>query len=135
MKMKLIVSVVTIISAIAISSLNSNAQKQSLRTRTRRALVEMEHTFAKAAATKGTRDAFIEFLADDGIVFQPGPLNEKKFWTERERRKGLLSWEPEYADVSRAGISAGQPAPGSFVRTVRQTNPSRSASTSRFGKS
>src|ERR1041385_5630384 len=81
----------------------SQQHKESERTRTRRALVEMEHAFAKAAATKGTRDAFIEFLADDGIIFQPGPVNGKKFWTARAPRKGWLSWEPEYADVSRAG--------------------------------
>ena len=79
-----------------------SAQQQSVRTQNRRALVEMEHAFAKAAATKGTRDAFLEFLADDGIVFQPGPVNGKKFWSERQPRKGLLSWEPIFADVSRA---------------------------------
>jgi len=80
-----------------------SAQQQSERTQNRRALVEMEHAFAKAAATKGTRDAFLEFLADDGIIFQPGPVNGKKFWSERQPRKGLLSWEPIFADVSRAG--------------------------------
>jgi len=79
------------------------AQKQSERTMNRHALIEMEHAFAKAAATKGTRDAFLEFLADDGIVFQPGPVNGKKFWTERQPAKGLLSWQPAFADVSRAG--------------------------------
>jgi ketosteroid isomerase-like protein len=79
------------------------AQKESPRMQSRRALVQMEHDFAKAAATKGTRDAFLEFLADDGIIFQPGPVNGKKFWTERQPRKGLLSWEPIFADVSRAG--------------------------------
>jgi len=78
-------------------------QKQTERTMNRHALVEMEHAFAKAAATKGTRDAFLEFLADDGIVFQPGPVNGKKFWSERQSSKGLLSWEPAFADVSRAG--------------------------------
>jgi len=78
-------------------------QKQSERTMNRQALVEMEHAFAKAAATKGTRDAFLEFLADDGIVFQPGPVNGKKFWSERQPAKGLLSWQPGFADVSRAG--------------------------------
>src|SRR5256714_4290459 len=85
------------------TALAVSAQKQSERTQSRRALVEMEHAFAKAAATKGTRDAFLEFLADDGIVFQPGPVNGKKFWSERPSRKGLLSWEPIFADVSRAG--------------------------------
>src|SRR4051794_32833163 len=87
---------------VALTSITT-AQKENLRNQNRRALVEMEHAFAKAAAAKGTRDAFIEFLADDGIIFQPGPVNGKKFWTERQPRKGLLSWEPVFADVSRAG--------------------------------
>src|SRR5438105_4415169 len=91
-----------IISTSAIIGIVS-AQKQSERMQNRRALVEMEHAFAQAAATKGTRDAFLEFLADDGIIFQPGPVNGKKFWSERPSRKGLLSWEPVFADVSRAG--------------------------------
>ena len=80
-----------------------SAQKQSERMQNRRALVQMEHDFARAAATRGTRDAFLEFLADDGIIFQPGPMNGKKVWGERAPRKGLLSWEPIFADVSRAG--------------------------------
>lgn len=88
--------------ALAISSFVF-AQKESVRKQNRRALVQMERDFAKAAATKGTRDAFLEFLAEDGILFQPGPVNGKKFWTERQPRKGLLSWEPIFADVSRAG--------------------------------
>jgi ketosteroid isomerase-like protein len=92
----------------------SQKHTESERTKTRRAVVEMEHAFAKAAATRGTRDAFIEFLADDGIVFQPGPVNGKKFWTARERRKGLLSWEPEYADVSRAGDLGWTTGPWEF---------------------
>ena len=79
------------------------AQRKTDQTENRRDLVEMERAFAKSAATKGTRDAFLEFLGDDGIIFQPGPVNGKKFWGERQPRKGLLSWEPVFADVSRAG--------------------------------
>jgi ketosteroid isomerase-like protein len=92
-----------LIFALLISAQVALAQKQSERTTNRHALVEMEQAFAKVAATKGTRDAFLEFLADDAIVFQPGPVNGRKFWTERTAAKGLLSWKPAFADVSRAG--------------------------------
>lgn len=97
--------IILIIAIVAVATLTSVAiaQKQNQRNQNRNALVAMEHAFAKAAATKGTRDAFLEFLADDGIIFQPGPVNGKKFWSERPSRKGLLSWEPVFADVSRAG--------------------------------
>ncbi|HEX3085090.1 MAG TPA: nuclear transport factor 2 family protein [Pyrinomonadaceae bacterium] len=96
------VTTIAIVTALMLSALTV-AQKQNQRTQNRNALVEMEHAFAKAAATKGTRDAFLEFLADDGILFQPGPVNGKKLWSERQPRKGLLSWEPVFADVSGAG--------------------------------
>jgi ketosteroid isomerase-like protein len=95
--------IVTLLSLTLAFSCLVMGQRVNQRNQNRRALVEMEHAFAKAAATKGTRDAFLEFLADDGIIFQPGPVNGKKFWSERQPRKGLLSWEPVFADVSRAG--------------------------------
>jgi len=79
------------------------AQRTATRMTNLRALVSAENAFAQAAATKGTRDAFLEFLADDGVVFQPGPVNGREFWRQREPRKGLLSWHPTYADVSAAG--------------------------------
>src|SRR5580765_4688792 len=96
-------SVPMLIVLLLFSSSALPAQNESERQMSRRALVAMERAFAKAAATKGTRDAFIEFLADDGIIFQPGPVNGKKFWSERQPRSGVLSWEPVFADVSRAG--------------------------------
>jgi ketosteroid isomerase-like protein len=79
------------------------AQKEDPAQTNRLAVVEAERAFARAAATKGTRNAFLEFLADDGIIFQPGPVNGKQFWQARSPRKGLLSWEPIFADVSAAG--------------------------------
>jgi ketosteroid isomerase-like protein len=89
--------------SLLLLSVSVTAQKESPRNENRRALVQMEHDFAKAAADNGTRAAFLEFLAEDGIIFQPGPVNGKKFWTARQPSKGLLSWEPVFADVSRAG--------------------------------
>jgi ketosteroid isomerase-like protein len=69
----------------------------------RRALVQNERDFAKMAAAKGMRTAFLAFIADDAILFRPTPTNGKKWWTEKTDATGLLSWEPVYADVSRAG--------------------------------
>jgi hypothetical protein len=120
--------------ALAIGSFGF-AQKVSVRKQNRQALVQMERDFARAAATKGTRDAFLEFIADDGILFQPGPINGKKFWTERQPRKGLLSWEPIFADVSRAGDLGYTTGPWEFRPNGPMTSRSRLASTSQSGKS
>ena len=67
-------------------------------------LVDTEHAFAAAAAAKGTRSAFLEYLADDGLVFTPDSTNGKAFWTARTTSPSLLSWAPNYADISSNGI-------------------------------
>ncbi|MFL6232611.1 MAG: YybH family protein [Thermoanaerobaculia bacterium] len=66
-------------------------------------LVAAEKAFARTAAEKGTRDAFLAFLADDGLMFQPDPVNGKELWRSRPAPPGLLSWYPVYSEVSLAG--------------------------------
>ncbi|HEX7176473.1 MAG TPA: nuclear transport factor 2 family protein [Pyrinomonadaceae bacterium] len=68
-----------------------------------RSVVQAEREFARTAAASGMRASFLAFIADDGLLFRPGPVSGKKWWTERPERPGLLSWEPVYADVARAG--------------------------------
>jgi ketosteroid isomerase-like protein len=66
-------------------------------------LVNTERAFSKTSEAKGMRDAFLAYLADDGILFRPNPVSGKKWWLERPPAEGLLTWEPIFADVSRAG--------------------------------
>ncbi len=66
-------------------------------------LVETEQQFAKTAAEKGTRSAFLEFLADDGIIFNPTEMNGKLIWKNRPESPALLSWNPAWADISSDG--------------------------------
>jgi ketosteroid isomerase-like protein len=67
------------------------------------AMVAAEKSFAKAAAEKGTRSAFLEYLADDSLVLAPGLAPGKATWQARPVRPALLSWYPIVADVSLAG--------------------------------
>jgi ketosteroid isomerase-like protein len=66
-------------------------------------LVETEQAFASFAAEKGTKAAFLEFLADDGIVFQPRETNGKLFWKNRPESPAWLNWSPAWADLSSDG--------------------------------
>ncbi len=66
-------------------------------------LVDTELSFAKTAETKGTKAAFLEFLADDGRIFQPTEINGKQFWNARADSPALLSWRPNWADISSDG--------------------------------
>lgn len=68
-----------------------------------RSLVEAEREFARTSATKGMREAFLAFLADDGIIFRPHAVNGKKWFIESPATSALLTWEPARAEVSSAG--------------------------------
>src|SRR4051812_50131302 len=67
------------------------------------ALVDAERKFAQAAQEKGTRAAFREFLAEDGIVFRPGPVNGREVWRGRPDSGPDLVWEPTFAAIARSG--------------------------------
>src|SRR4029450_2773869 len=47
-------------------------------------LIETERSFERSVTDNGMKIAFLEFLKDDGIIFEPGPINGKQFWQSRE---------------------------------------------------
>jgi ketosteroid isomerase-like protein len=67
-----------------------------------RAMVESERRFYQTGQEKGTRAAFLAFLADDGIVFRPGPVNGKEAWGKRPENGFDLIWEPTFAAIARS---------------------------------
>ena len=68
-----------------------------------RAMVDAERKFYRTGQEQGTRAAFLAFLADDGIVFRPGPLNGKEVWSKRLENGLDLVWEPTFAVMARSG--------------------------------
>jgi len=77
-------------------------------------LVATERAFAKAAAETSTKEAFLKFLADDAIVFEPTAVNGKEVWNKRPPSVGLLSWEPVWADISADGTIGYTTGPWEF---------------------
>lgn len=67
-----------------------------------RTLADRETEFADFARDHSTRAAFLEFLADDAVLFDPGPVSGKALWKKRPENKSLLAWQPEFAAVARA---------------------------------
>jgi ketosteroid isomerase-like protein len=68
-----------------------------------RAIVESEGRFDQMAHDRNVRAAFLEFLADNAIVFGPGPVNGKKVWSERPESNLDLIWQPAFAAIARSG--------------------------------
>lgn len=67
-----------------------------------RSLVDAERKFFQAGQEHGTRAAFLGFLADNGIVFRPGPVNGRRTWEQRPETGFDLVWEPVFAAIARS---------------------------------
>ena len=69
------------------------------------AMVETERAFAALAVAKGMREAFITYIAEDGVGFDNGPIPLRQ--AMRDRPAGpesfTLIWEPRYGDVAASG--------------------------------
>lgn len=83
---------------VALAATTSAAGSDALKS-----LVEAERGFSRMSVEQGMRDAFVSNLADDGIVFQPLPVNGKRVWEPRPRSAATLIWEPAFAEISAAG--------------------------------
>ncbi|MEK7329581.1 MAG: DUF4440 domain-containing protein [Candidatus Eisenbacteria bacterium] len=66
-------------------------------------LVASERAFAAMSVARGMKDAFLNYLAEDAIVFRPTATNGRKAWEARPPSTATLLWEPSFAEVSSAG--------------------------------
>jgi ketosteroid isomerase-like protein len=93
------------------------AQKQREQT-VLESMVATELAFAKMAKEQGTRQAFSAFIADDGILFRPGPVKGKEWLAKNPApvsdKHPLLSWYPAVADISLAGDMGYTSGPWEF---------------------
>jgi len=67
------------------------------------ALAATERAFSKMSEEKGIKDSFLAYIADDGIMFRPGPVRGKDFLSSRPPARAKLVWRPIAADLSAAG--------------------------------
>jgi ketosteroid isomerase-like protein len=93
-----------------------------------KSLVETELSFAKAAEVQGTREAFLSFIADDGILYRPGPVNGKQWMKDhplpQTQTRNLLAWQPIFAFVSRAGDLGYTTGPWEYKNNIKDEKPS-----------
>jgi ketosteroid isomerase-like protein len=72
-----------------------------------KSLVAAEEAFAKLSADTNIRNSFLANFADDGVVFNPQPVNAKELYSKKPIPPNpppvTLFWEPIFAEVSRAG--------------------------------
>jgi ketosteroid isomerase-like protein len=63
-----------------------------------------ERAFAADGLALGIRDSFLAHMADDAIVFSPGPVNAKTLYEKRPSSKTpRLEWWPRKVVIARSG--------------------------------
>jgi ketosteroid isomerase-like protein len=91
-------------------------------------MVKTEQAFSKMAADKNTREAFMTFIADDGLLFRPGAVNGKKWMLEHpvppSDKKPLLAWQPNFAGMSASGDMGFTTGPWEAKPDVNDPKPS-----------
>ena len=92
-------------------------------------MVKTEQAFSKMAEEKNTRDAFLAFIADDGLLFRPGAVNGKKWMLEhpapppKDDKKPLLAWQPAYAGMAASGDMGFTTGPWEAKADIKDEKP------------
>lgn len=63
-------------------------------------LTAVERAFAAKAKEITPWPAFSQFIADDGVIFRPEPVNGKTWLKDAEPYPGTLEWWPTFVEVS-----------------------------------
>ena len=91
-------------------------------------MVKTEQAFSKMAEEKNARDAFLAFIADDGLLFRPGAVNGKKWMLDHppppSDKKPLLAWQPSYAGMAASGDMGFTTGPWESKADIKDEKPS-----------
>jgi ketosteroid isomerase-like protein len=90
---------------------------------TAKAMLENETKFVAKGQEEGTRAASLAFLADDAIMFDPGPVNAKKTWTARPETPLSLKWQPAFAAMARSCDLAFTTGPAEWRKNKEDEKP------------
>ena len=68
-------------------------------------LLDTQKQFDRAASEQGMKSAFLEFLGDDAVIFQPGAVNGRAYWKSRAADSAsYLVRNATYSDIAANGL-------------------------------
>ena len=74
-------------------------------------VVAAERAFAQHSVERGSREAFLTWLADSAVLFRPAPVNGPQAVRAEPVSPNRLEWEPAYAGVAGSGELAFSTGP------------------------
>lgn len=84
-------------------------------------IIEAERSFSRSSAVHGMKAAFLAYLAEDGIVFRPRPVNGRAWYTAAPETDAVLTWAPAAGDVSSTGDLGYTTGPWEMRDVVSET--------------
>ena len=135
--MRRVLLVVPLVAAMAMTTFTQDEGEGRVRLRGRdraplvspalKTLVDAERAFARRSLEVGWREAFLEFFADDGLSFAPGPGNAKERLRQRPATPRpipySLDWWPVFAGISHAGDMGFTTGPSVGVDNTKPGGP------------
>jgi ketosteroid isomerase-like protein len=122
MTIKILSASLVIVCAVLCAAGQARNQSKDLN-----ALVENERAFSRMSEEKGIRESFTEFIADDGVLFRPGPVTGKKWMQEHplppSDKRPVLTWQPNFAAISRAGDMGYTTGPWQYKSDSKDAKP------------
>src|ERR1700716_3245633 len=88
-----------------------------------RSVVEAEKAFAKTSVERGIRESFLQFFANDAVVFTPAPTNGKKFYAKYDDKGRKLIWQPTFAAISNAADLGFTTGPWEMKKSATDETP------------
>lgn len=96
-----------------------------------REIEKAERAFAADGLALGVRDSFLKHMADDAVVFRPGPVSAKALYEKQPSSKTpKLEWWPQKVAIARSGdlgLSVGPSAidgkRGGYYATIWRKEP------------
>ena len=80
-------------------------------------LAKAEKDFSALSESSNTRDAFLANLDDSSLVFSKGEVMKgKEVWIAKKINKTLLTWQPDFVDVSGGGDFGYTTGPWQFKK-------------------
>src|SRR5262245_20123452 len=88
-------------------------------------LVDSEKAFAATSVAKGTREAFLSYVAADPVIFRHRPVPGKKWIQDSNPSSDLLTWRPSFASVSSSGDMGYTTGPWEYKEKREDEKPTR----------
>src|SRR5882724_4477366 len=67
-------------------------------------LIQAEKNFAAYSVGHSTKEAFLQFMDSNSIVFDKGKaVHGIELWEKKVKNSGVLNWWPLYAGISASG--------------------------------